>query len=115
MNSVIRATIIGLCGLTTSASAFIYEVKVLKKWDATRKRYHYFIGISDFHDKRHDATTSQANAINRLLRQLPKEQTKVIVEDLSTENNCGRKACGRFFLNSRGGIFRGLGSNVPVS
>jgi hypothetical protein len=108
MNSVIRATIIGLCGLTTSASAFIYEVKVLKKWDATRKRYHYFIGISDFHDKRHDATTSQVNAINRLLRQLPKEQTKVIVEDLSTENNCGRKACGRFFLNSRGGILGGL-------
>ena len=109
MNSVIRAMIIGLCGLMTSVShAFIYEVKVLKKWDETRNRYHYFVGISDFHDKRHDATSSQVAAIHRLLRQMPKAQTKIIVEDLSTENNCGRKACGRFFLNSRGGILGGL-------
>lgn len=105
----IRAILLGVCGLIASGcSAFIYEVKVLKKWDEQRKRYHYFIGCSDFHDKRHDATKSQVAAIYGLLKQLPKKDSKIIVEDLSTVNNCGRKACGRFFLNSRGGILGGL-------
>lgn len=106
---ILRGIIIGACGLLVSGcSAFIYEVKVLRKWDSQRKRYHYFIGCSDFHDKRHDATQSQISAIHQLIKQLPKHDTKVIVEDLSTENNCGRKACGRYFLNSRGGILGGL-------
>lgn len=105
----IRAIVLGVCALLGSGSyAFIYEVKVLKKWDASRNRYHYFIGCSDFHDKRHDATSSQIAAIQELLKALPKENTKIIVEDLSTENSCGRRSCGRFFLNSRGGILGGL-------
>jgi len=104
-----RALCVGICGLFFSGSyAFIYEVKVLKKWDQARNRYQYFIGCSDFHDKRHDATSSQVAAIKGLLKAAPKDHTKIIVEDLSTENNCGRKACGRFFLNSRGGILGGL-------
>lgn len=105
----IRAIALIMCGLASSgAYAFIYEVKVLKKWDSERKRYHYFIGLSDFHDKQHDATPGQIEAIQQLLRKMPRQETKVIVEDLSTENHCGRKSCGRFFLNSRGGILGGL-------
>jgi hypothetical protein len=109
MNGAIRAMMLGICGLVSGGThAFIYEVKVLKKWDSARKRYHYFIGLSDFHDKQHNATPAQTEAIRQLLRQMPRHETKVIVEDLSTENNCGRKSCGRFFLNSRGGILGGL-------
>jgi len=109
MKGAIRAILFVACGFASSGSnAFIYEVKVLKKWDATRKRYHYFTGCSDFHDKHHDATPSQMAAIGQLLKQMPRKETKIIVEDLSTENHCGRKACGRFFLNSRGGILGGL-------
>jgi len=109
MNGTIRSLILGLCGLASCVTqAFIYEIKVLKRWDVARQRYHYFIGCSDFHDKRHEATPAQINAIHQLLMRVPKKDTKVIVEDLSTENNCGRKACGRFFLNSRGGILGGL-------
>lgn len=105
----VRAILLGMCGLLVSGShAFIYEVKVLKKWDSSRNRYHYFMGCSDFHDKKHDATTSQVTAIKELLEFTPKDKTKVIIEDLSTENNCGRRACGRFCLNSRGGILGGL-------
>jgi hypothetical protein len=109
MNGVIRAMMLGICGLASSSTyAFIYEVKVLKKWDAAHKRYHYFIGFSDFHDKQHNVTPVQIEAIQQLLRQMPRQETKVIVEDLSTENHCGRKSCGRFFLNSSGGILGGL-------
>lgn len=104
-----RALCIGICGLFFSgSSAFIYEVKVLKKWDQSHNRYQYFIGCSDFHDKRHNATSSQISAIKGLLMAAPRDHTKIIVEDLSTENNCGRKACKRFHLNSRGGILGGL-------
>lgn len=109
MKVAIRSILVGVCGMLSSGCfAFIYEVKVLRKWDKERSRYHYFIGCSDFHDKRHDATASQVDAIHELLRQMPRQDTKVIVEDLSTENNCGRKACGRYYLNSRGGILGGL-------
>ncbi len=109
MVSGFRIIILGVCGLITSGCyAFIYEIKVLRKWNDATNGYQYFIGCSDFHDKRHDATESQLEAIQELLRSLPRTKTKVIVEDLSTENNCGRRVCGRFFLNSRGGILGGL-------
>jgi hypothetical protein len=116
MNRVIRAMVLGMCGLVSSgAYAFIYEVKVLKKWDSARKRYHYFMGLSDFHDKQHEATPAQIEAIQDLLKQMPRQETKVIVEDLSTENHCGRKSCGRFFLNSRGGILGGLAQTCKAN
>ncbi|GAG38194.1 unnamed protein product, partial [marine sediment metagenome] len=41
----IRAILLGICGLVSIGSnAFIYEVKVLKKWDSEKNRYQYFIG-----------------------------------------------------------------------
>lgn len=88
--------------------AFIYEIKVLRKWDADRQRYHYFIGLSDFHDKTHNSSPSQLNKLEQLLAGLDKKNIKIVVEDLSSKNAQGRKECGHFFINSRGGILGGL-------
>jgi hypothetical protein len=88
--------------------AFIYEVKVLRKWDAAHKRYHYFIGCSDFHDKTHQSNGDQLKKIESLLAKCDRNITKVMLEDLSSPNNKGRLACGRFVVNSRGGILGGL-------
>jgi len=91
-----------------SAFAFIYEVKILKKWDAAHKRYHYFIGFSDFHDKVHVANKHQLAKIETILNTCDKNSTKVAIEDLSSINNNGRSACGRYSVNSRGGVLGGL-------
>lgn len=88
--------------------AFIYEIKVLRKWDANRQKYHYFIGLSDFHDKSNNSSPSQLNKLEQLLAGLDKKSTKIAIEDLSSKNVQGRKECGHFFINSRGGILGGL-------
>lgn len=80
----------------------------MKRWDAQRNRDHYFIGCSDFHDKTHAVTGDQMQKIEQLLTQCDKKNTNVVVEDLSSANDSGRLACGRFMVNSRGGILGGL-------
>jgi hypothetical protein len=97
-----------LLSLFTGNYAFIYEIKVLRKWDANRQKYHYFIGLSDFHDKNNHSGSSQLNKLEQLLAGLDKKNNKIVVEDLSSQNAQGRKQCGHFFINSRGGILGGL-------
>lgn len=104
-----RILLFGMLIVFSSGSfAFIYEVVVLKKWDPQAHRYQYVIGCSDFHDKQHQSTSDQVAAIHEMLQASPKDTTKIIVEDLSSENNCGKRACKSFLLNSRGGILGGL-------
>lgn len=88
--------------------AFIYEIKVLRKWDAGRQKYQYFIGLSDFHDKVNNANQSQLGTLEKLLANLDAKKAKIAIEDLSSRNSHGRKECGHFFINSRGGILGGL-------
>ena len=83
---------------------FIYEVTLLKRWIPEFKRYQYFVGISDFHDKKHAANETQRARIQDLLDQQNKETTMVITEDLSG----GQTVCGQFKINSKGGILGGL-------
>lgn len=97
-----------LFGLFTGNYAYIYEVKVLRMWNAGSQKYHYFIGLSDFHDKTNNSSPSQLNKLEQLLASLDKKNTKIIIEDLSSKNVQGRKECGQFFVNSRGGILGGL-------
>lgn len=98
-----------LLGMVPSfGNAFIYQVDVLKKWDAGRNRYHYVIGCGDFHDKAHQATQVQQKKIDALLTQCDANNTKVILEDLSCRGSYGRVSCGPFRINSRGGILGGL-------
>ena len=51
------AIFIGL--LPVGSAAFIYEVKILRKWDNKYSRYQYVIGFSDFHDKIHEKNKMQ--------------------------------------------------------
>ncbi len=86
--------------------SFIYEIKVLRKWDAVCGKHHYFIGLSDFHDKSHRSTQCQADSLEQLLAQCDKNTTKIILEDLSSQDT---PSCHhRFKVNSRGGILGGL-------
>lgn len=87
---------------------YIYEIRVLRKWDGIRQKYQYFIGLSDFHDKTNDSTQSQLNKLEQLLVTLDKNKTALVIEDLSSKNSQGRQECGHFSINSRGGILGGL-------
>lgn len=106
----VRALLFGLYSMffVMSNHAFIYEVKVLKKKNQSNNAYQYFIGCSDFHDKIHAANGQQLKKIEQMLGSCNKQSTKVLVEDLSSPNNNGCSSCGRFFINSRGGVLGGL-------
>jgi len=108
MKNLVRYMIGVLSVVPMWSMAFIYDIQVLRKWDKARKRYHYFIGCSDFHDKKHQVTKSQRKDIDTFISNLDVRNTKVILEDLSSKNTQNRRACGRFMVNSRGGILGGL-------
>ncbi len=95
--------------ITTSLTqAFIYELKIVRLWDKQNKRYIYFVGCSDYHDKQHRVTAAQLAAINNLLGDADPKKVKIIIEDLSCKDNGERSYCGNFLINSRGGILGGL-------
>ncbi len=96
--------------LPLGSSAFIYEVKIMRKWDAAQRKYHYFIGLSDFHDKTHKINGDHLANIEATIRKSNPKDIKVILEDLSSMSTNGRQACGRFIINSRGGVLGGLAS-----
>lgn len=83
---------------------FVYEAKILINPNKNQQ----FIGLSDFHDKIHPVTKKQLMKIETWLAHCDKEQTKVLLEDLSSKGSAGRNSCGRFKVNSKGGILGGL-------
>jgi hypothetical protein len=96
--------------LPLGSLAFIYEIKIMRKWDAARNRYHYFIGLSDFHDKTHQMNGDHLSKIEAIIRKSAPQDIKIVLEDLSSVSTTGRQACGRFIINSRGGVLGGLAS-----
>lgn len=88
--------------------AFIYEAKTMRKWDSAHNRYHYFIGLSDFHDKTHQVNGNHLAIIENVIRKSNPSDIKIVLEDLSSASTTGRQACGRFMVNSRGGVLGGL-------
>lgn len=88
--------------------SYIYEIKVLRKWDAQAQRYHYVIGLSDFHDKAHDANQVQRNQLVTMLCALKPATHKILVEDLSSPNEFGKGRCNQFMLTSQKGILASL-------
>lgn len=101
--------IIFSAGASLFTQAYLYDVKVLRKWHPEFKRYHYWIGFSDFHDKAHKDNVFQRKKIEELLAQADPSQLFVLIEDLSSPNDCGRLGCGSYFINSRVGILASLG------
>lgn len=87
---------------------YIYEIKVLRKWDAKAARYHYVIGLSDFHDKAHDANVVQREQLVKMLCNINPASSKILVEDLSSPNSFGKGRCNQFMLTSQKGILASL-------
>lgn len=81
----------------------------MRKWDSTTKKYSYVIGLGDFHCKRNNRVNYlQIKQLNGIISACPRDKTKIIVEDVSSPNYRGKYGCGRYFVNSRGGILGGL-------
>lgn len=104
---MLRMLVMGL-SVFSSTQAFIYNITILKKWDPSYGRYHYFIGCGDFHDKSHPSTAEQNKFIEAFLLRCAPSDTKILVEDLSSPNCAGGLTCGQYMINSRGGILGGL-------
>lgn len=103
----------------TQMHAYLYDVKVLRKWQPKCNRYHYWVGCCDFHDKTHKHNSVQRKKIEEWLPGYNPDHLLVLVEDLSSTNDAGKLGCGSYFINSRAGILAGLGSycktaHIPV-
>lgn len=109
------------CLLTMSMSlsqinfGFIYEVRIIEKWSQSTQSTHYFIALSDFHDKTHASTVEQQAQLEHIMARCNKQNTKMIVEDLSSCASNGRNSCGPFVINSRGGILGGITQHYQKS
>ena len=90
------------------SDAFIYQATVLRRWDAMQQRYQWFIGLGDYHNKKHPINEQHKQQLFDLLAVANPGSTKVLTEDLSVPNIEGRFSCGKFYVNSRGGILGGL-------
>ena len=108
MSKVKRSIWLNLMLCMPSCKGFIYDVRIMRKWDSASNRFSYFIGLGDFHDKSHDMTALQIKQIDQILAKLQPNKIKVIVEDVSSKGAIGKKCCGRFFVRSSGGILGGL-------
>ena len=91
-----------------SMHAYIYELKVMRCWDEKSNGYKYCLLCSDFHDKTHTETEKQLTKLDAFLTKADKKSYKIVLEDLSSCGSDGRESCGRYFVNSRGGILGGL-------
>lgn len=104
-----------LLTICTQMQAYLYDVKVLRKWQPESNRYHYWVGCCDFHDKLHKYNGVQRKKIEEWLPDYNPEHILVLVEDLSSTNDVGRLGCGSYFINSRVGILAGLGSYCKIN
>lgn len=92
-----------------SIYGYVYEVHVLRRWNSERQEYQYVLGLSDFHEKTDSSTQTQVPHIDQLLCHCSNNtETLILTEDLSSRNTSGCCACGRFYVNSRGGLLGGL-------
>lgn len=92
-----------------SSRAFIYDLTVLRRWNAPLKHYQYFIGLSDFHNKQHPANQVQLRDLINIVKHSPVHMTKIGSEDISSVGSGNRsRKCGRFVVVSRGGVLGGL-------
>lgn len=100
--------IISVMLVITQSKAFVYDIRVMRKWDNASGQYSYFVGLGDFHDKSHKITPIQVQQIDAIISRCDPGRTKFIVEDISSLSSSGKKCCNRFFINSTGGILGGL-------
>jgi hypothetical protein len=114
-NLVLAGTCLVCCSYFFCSKAFIYDIRVLRKWDEPNKRYSYFIGLGDFHDKSHSVTNLQIKQIDDIIARCKKDRTKLIVEDVCSAPTTGKKICDKFCINSTGGILGGIAKKYENS
>lgn len=93
--------------LSFHVEAYLYQAVVMKRWDDLRDRYHYFIGLGDYHIK-HASNQKQFDQFSSLVTKLDPKSFKMLTEDLSVANSDGKWRCGKFYVNSRGGFLGGI-------
>ena len=90
-------------------NAYIYETSLLLTLEkGASKNFRRVIGCSDYHDKMHPINPEQREEIESLLAIANPTAIKVIVEDLSSPNNHGRRQCNDYFITSHLGILARL-------
>jgi len=99
--------------------AYIIEICGLKKQNTIKKGPQWIIGLSDLHDKNHPKSMHQKREILQFLLQLPKRESKILIEDLSSPSVHGNKTCGKFYIKVNGGVLSGFSQecrmhNLPV-
>lgn len=99
---------IGLCSFVSgSLFGYSYEIKALRKLNPQTKRYHYVIGVCDFHDKSHPVNEVQRKKIEESLQSHEKDKIYVIAEDLSSSKD-NKLIAGSFYINATTGILASL-------
>ena len=98
--------LIGAVVFYSQAHGFIYEIKAagINKG----RQGQVVIGCSDYHDKVHPISCDQRKKIESLFKGCNPASILVLVEDLSSKNNCGTFACQSFYVSNQKGILAGL-------
>ena len=106
MGNVSKYFVLLLCFFSVETQSFIYDVVVMRKWDAGR--YRYFIGLSDFHDKKHKSNVAQLADLKKIFSRCSAENLKIGSEDVGSASVDRPASCGRFFVLSKGGVLAGF-------
>lgn len=91
-----------------SSKAYIYDLRVLRKWDEEKNRYCYFLGLGDFHDRTHSVTQLQLKQLDSIFLRCNRERCKLMVEDVCSVPNSGTRLGSNFCINSTGGLLGGI-------
>jgi hypothetical protein len=109
MKRFILVVLATLASISHTASAYIYDVQVVRRWDPQLKEYQHVVGLCDYHDRMHPENKIQRAQIESVLAQSTKDNMCVVVEDLSCRGDGSKQAfCSNFVVNTRGGILGGL-------
>ena len=107
MHVITRLLLVMVFGVPSVSQAYIYRVHLMQQ-GAGQVQGKRVIALSDYHDRSHPSTIEQKIHLRDLLNQCKTCKAHVIVEDLSSTNTRGVNGCGRYLVNSRGGILGGL-------
>ena len=104
---VYRGQVLFLLILSIQCGAYIYELTTLVKASKEPQKQ-YIVFFSDFHDKKLPINQIQSQKIAYTLRRCHPFFVAVLTEDLSSQGHGGNHGCGKYTLNSLGGVLGGL-------
>lgn len=94
--------------LCFTSRAFIYEVCVLRKSASDNNQIQHVICLSDYHDRSLPENAQQRSGVLKKIGCCKPDDTKIIVEDLSSRNGNGSCGCSCFSLNSNTGLLASM-------